>query len=335
MSNILITGVAGLVGSNLAKSLLGSHNIVGVDNLIGGYRENIPDNIKFLNLDCAELKDSDFKGIDIVVHAACTAHEGLSVFSPVKITQNTYMNSVNVLKCSINAGVKKFIYLSSMARYGEQDTVPFTEDMIPKPQDPYGIAKYAFEQTLKSLADIHGIEYTILVPHNIIGPGQIYTDPFRNVAGIMINRMLQGKQPIIYGDGTQMRCFSDIKDVIYLIEKVIETDVANSEIVNIGPDSNYITILDLAKIIAEEIGFDLHPIHFPQKPGEVKYANCSANKAKALLNYDPQIKLKDTIKDMVGWVKARGPRDFDFSLSVEIVNDLTPKTWIDRSIFNS
>lgn len=335
MSNILITGVAGLVGSNLAKSLSGSHNIVGVDSLIGGYRDNIPDNIRFLNLDCRELKDSDFDGIDIVVHAACTAHEGLSVFSPVTVTQNTYINSVNVLKCSINSRVKKFIYLSSMARYGEQDTVPFTEDMIPKPQDPYGIAKHAFEQTLKSLADIHGIEYTILVPHNIIGPGQIYTDPFRNVAGIMINRMLQGKQPIIYGDGSQMRCFSDIKDVIYSIEKVIETDVANSEIVNIGPDSNYITILDLAKTIAEEIGFDLSPIHFPKKPGEVKYANCSANKAKDLLGYDPQIKLKDTIKDMVNWVKVRGPKDFEFSLPVEIVNDLTPKTWVDRSIFNS
>lgn len=335
MSNILITGVAGLVGSNLAKSLLGRHNIVGVDSLIGGYADNIPDKIKFLNLDCNELKDSDFEGIDVVVHAACTAHEGLSVFSPVTVTQNTYINSVNVLKCSINSRVKKFIYLSSMARYGEQDTVPFTEDMVPKPQDPYGVAKYAFEQTLKSLADIHGIDYTILVPHNIIGPGQIYTDPFRNVAGIMINRMLQGKQPIIYGDGKQMRCFSDIKDVIYSIEKVIETDIANSETINIGPDSNYITILELAKIIAEEIGFDLNPIYFSEKPGEVKYANCSANKARTLLDYDPQIKLKDTIKNMVEWVKTRKPGDFEFALPVEIVSDLTPKTWIDRSIFNS
>jgi UDP-glucose 4-epimerase len=335
MSKILITGVAGLVGSNLANKLKKDNHVVGVDNFIGGYLDNLPQGIDFLNLDCVDLKDEHFLGVDIVIHAACTPHEGLSIFSPVTITQNTYMHSVNVLKCSINAGVKKFIFTSSMARYGKQDIVPFTEDMIPKPQDPYGVAKYAFEQTLKTLSDVHGIEYTILIPHNIIGPGQVYTDPFRNVAGIMINRMLQGKQPVIYGDGKQMRCFSDIKDVIDPIVKVVETDIANSQTINIGPDSNYITIFELAKTIADEIGFDLDPIYLPGRPAEVKHANCSANRARDLLGYNPQTNLNDTIKDMINWVKQRGPRDFDFSLPIEIVSNLTPKTWTDHSVFNS
>ena len=100
-----------------------------------------------------------------------------------------------------------------MARYGAIQT-PFTEDMLPQPQDPYGIAKYAAEQTLRCLSDVHGIKYLNLVPHNIIGPRQKYDDPFRNVASIMINRALQGKAPIIYGDGSQTRCFSFIQDVI-------------------------------------------------------------------------------------------------------------------------
>ena len=159
--NILITGVAGLLGSNIAKSL-SSHNIIGVDNLVGGYIDNIPSEIKWVNKDCNDLTKEDFKDIEVVIHAACTAHEGLSVFSPKFITDNTYGNSMNVLTCAIQAGVKKFVYTSSMARYGMQDTLPFTENMTPKPQDPYGIAKHAFELTLKNLPwiqDSFWIEY--------------------------------------------------------------------------------------------------------------------------------------------------------------------------------
>lgn len=103
--------------------------------------------------------------------------------------------------------------MSSMARYGSQET-PFTEDMTPMPQDPYGIAKYASEMLVRNVCYTHGMDFVILVPHNIIGPRQKYDDPFRNVVSIMINRALQGKQPIIYGDGNQMRCFSFISDLI-------------------------------------------------------------------------------------------------------------------------
>lgn len=332
---ILVTGVAGLVGSNIANHLKANHNIIGVDNLLGGYRDNIPNDIKFIEKDCNNLSEIDFYGVDTVVHAACTAHEGLSVFSPKTITDNTYGQSVNVLKCAIQAGVKKFVFTSSMARYGMQDTVPFVEDMTPKPQDPYGVAKFAFEKTLESIADVHGIEYAIVVPHNIIGPGQVYTDPFRNVAGIMINRMLQGKQPIIYGDGTQMRCFSDIRDVIEPLSKVILTDIGKSEVINIGPDMNYITINELAEKIAKILNFNLNPTYLPGRPKEVKYANCSADKARNLLGYDPQITIEDTLLSMIEWVSTRGPSNFNFDLPVEIVNNKTPKTWIDHTVFNS
>lgn len=332
---ILVTGVAGLVGSNIANSLKDDHNVIGVDNFIGGYKDNIPEGIKFIEEDCNFLSENHFANVDIVVHAACTAHEGLSVFSPKKITDNTYGQSVNVLKSAIQAGVKKFVFTSSMARYGMQDIVPFTENMLPNPQDPYGVAKFAFEKTLESIADVHEIDYSIVVPHNIIGPGQVYTDPFRNVAGIMINRMLQGKQPIIYGDGTQMRCFSDIRDVIEPLSKVILTDVGNSQVINIGPDMNYITINELAQKIASIIDFTLDPIYLPGRPKEVKYANCSADKARELLDYNPTTSIEDTLKSMIDWVSYRGTQDFDFALPVEIINSKTPKTWIDHTVFNS
>jgi UDP-glucose 4-epimerase len=331
--NILITGVAGLVGSNIAKRL-NNHNVIGIDNLIGGYRDNIPEDIIFIEKDCNDLIAEDFKDIDVVIHAACTPHEGLSIFSPKIITDNTFGISMNVLKCAIQAGVKKFIFTSSMARYGTQDTVPFTEDMNPKPQDPYGIAKVAFEQSLRVLSEVHGIEFTIVVPHNIIGPGQVYTDPFRNVAGIMINRMLQGNQPIIYGDGSQMRCFSDIQDIVDPIAKIVETDVANGQVINIGPDANFVTIYELACRIASLLEFELDPIYLPDRPKEVKFANCSADKARRLLNYDPITPLDATLSRMIEFVKNRGAMDFNFYLPVEIINELTPKTWVDHNIFN-
>jgi UDP-glucose 4-epimerase len=335
MSKILITGVAGLVGSNLAKSLMSSHEVIGVDNLVGGYQDNIPYGIKFINKDCSILSAEDFEGVDVVVHAACFAHEGLSIFSPKIITDSVFGMSMNVLTASISAGVKKFVYMSSMARYGIQEQIPFTESMTPKPQDPYGIAKYAFEEALKVLSEVHKIDYSIVVPHNIIGPGQVYNDPFRNVAGIMINRMLQDKQPIIYGNGLQMRCFSDIKDVITPLIKIIETDIANKEIINIGPDDNFITIKELADNIASILKFDLNPLFFPDRPKEVRFANCSADKARVLLGYRPSVNLDSTLNDMIQFIKDRGPKDFNFYIPLEIINNLTPKTWTDHTVFNS
>lgn len=330
---ILITGVAGLIGSHLAEELSKNNSVIGVDNFIGGYRDNVPKEIKLIEADCKNISSEIFEGVDVVIHAACTAHEGLSVFSPGFITENTFGASVNVLKCAAQANVKRFIYFSSMARYGEQSTVPFTESMLPKPQDPYGIAKYAFERVLESIADIHGINYTIIVPHNVIGPNQVYTDPFRNVAAIMINRMLQGKQPIIYGDGMQSRCFSDIRDVVSPTLKIVESNNLHKEVINIGPDSGYITILTLAEKIASLIGFNLDPVFLSERPKEVKYANCSANKARALIGYNPMISIDETLLSLINWIKDRGPSDFEYSLPVEITNSFTPVTWT-TDLFN-
>jgi UDP-glucose 4-epimerase len=331
MSNILITGVAGLVGSNLAKSL--DQNIIGVDNFIGGYRDNVPNNVTLIDKDCMDIGKADLYNIDTVIHAACTAHEGLSIFSPNFIARNTFGISMNMLTQAIESGVKKFVFMSSMARYGSQNKLPFTEDMTPSPQDPYAVSKVAFEQSLKILSEVHGIEYTIIVPHNIIGPGQVYTDPFRNVAAIMINRMLQGKQPIIYGDGNQMRCFSDIREVVEPIKKILNSSSCNGEVINIGPDSNFVTINDLAEIISNILNFKLNPIYMPDRPKEVKFANCSADKARDLLGYSTSIPLEDTIKNMIKWVEGRGTAKFNYNLPIEITNDKTPKSW-SNELFN-
>jgi UDP-glucose 4-epimerase len=333
--NILVTGVAGFMGSHLADEFLKrGHTVVGIDNLIGGYKENIPKGVKFYEYDLSDfdLVKDIFVDVDMVVHTACTAYEGLSVFSPSFVTKNTSHITTVALSASVRSGVKKFVYMSSMARYGTQDSVPFTEDMIPKPQDPYGIAKYASELLTRNICETHGIKYVILVPHNIIGPRQKYDDPFRNVASIMINRMLQGKQPIIYGDGNQKRCFSFIQDVIDPLVIACETDIVNGMVVNIGPDEEFITINKLANKIAKILKFDLDPIYMPDRPQEVKNANCSANLARNLLKYKTTTSLDEGLLILCNWIKSQSAKNFDYHLPLEFITLKTPKTWTDQII---
>ena len=215
-NKVFITGAAGFLGSHLAEKLseMGDE-VVGVDNMLGGYADNVPKNIKFHKIDCCDLVKVKelMKGADIVYHCAATAHEGLSVFSPYEIGKNNYLASVSVFSAAISNKVKRIIFCSSMARYGSQK-YPFKEDMKANPADPYAISKVAAEQTLVNLCELNKIEWVIAVPHNIIGPKQKYDDPFRNVVSIMLNRMLQNKAPIIYGDGEQKRCFSYIDDCL-------------------------------------------------------------------------------------------------------------------------
>lgn len=335
VETVLITGVAGFLGSHLADEFLSrGHRVIGIDNLIGGYIENVPKEVEFYEKDLNSLEEISglFSGVDLVIHAACTAYEGLSVFSPSLVVRNTTQITVNVMSASIQSKVGRVVHMSSMARYGTQDTVPFLESMTPKPQDPYGIAKYSAELLVKNLAEIHGLEYVILVPHNIIGPRQKFDDPYRNVASIMTNRMLQGKQPIIYGNGEQKRCFSFIQDVIRPILKACYSEVAVGKIINIGPDEEFVSINQLAIEIAEILNFDLDPIYMPGRPQEVFHANCSANLAREILDYKTSVSLNDGLKELVGWIQNQKPREFSYHLPLELITDKTPKTWVDKLI---
>ena len=331
---IYITGIAGFLGCHLAKKLKGEgHEIGGNDSLIQGEVENLPKNINFHQTDCCDYEQmlKNLKGYDIVYHCAATAHEGLSVFSPNFITRNIYQASISVITASIVNKVKKFVYCSSMARYGNQKN-PYTEEMVPIPEDPYGIAKVAGEKTLELLCKVHGMDYNIAVPHNIVGPNQKYDDPFRNVISIFINRNLQMKPAIIYGDGSQSRCFSYIDDAIFCLQKLGLDKNINKEIVNIGPDEETITILELAKMVANETGFNGKPIFVSGRPQEVKEATCSAEKARKLLGYKTSTSLKEAIKHTSDFIKRRGVKPFLYNLPVENKSENTPETWTKKKI---
>ncbi len=331
---IFVTGVAGFLGSHLSEKLVNlGHKVIGIDNMLGGYEDNVPKNIEFHEGDCCDNEKikSLMKGVDVVYHCAATAHEGLSVFSPYEITKNNYLASVSIFSAAVNEKVKRIIFCSSMARYGGQQT-PFTEEMKPSPVDPYAISKVAAEEVLKNLCELNNIEYVIAVPHNIIGPRQKYDDPFRNVVSIMINRMMQGKAPIIYGDGNQTRCFSYIDDCISCLLPMLDQKNLNRQIINIGPDEEFVTINKIAEICANLTGVNLKPIHKKDRPQEVKHATCSANKARSLLNYKTTVSLQDGIKKTFDYIKKRGTRSFDYNINIEIDNELTPSTWKNKEI---
>ena len=331
---ILVTGVAGFLGSHLAENLAKmNHKVIGIDNLTGGYKDNIPKKTTFFNYDCCDLKKMNkvMKNVDVVYHCAATAHEGLSVFSPYEISKNNFLASVSVFTAAVSQKVKRIIFCSSMARYGDQIT-PFTEDMMPKPVDPYAISKVAAENVLINLCELNNIDWVIAVPHNIIGPRQKYDDPFRNVVSIMINRMLQKKPAIIYGDGEQKRCFSYIDDCISCLIPMLDQKNLNKQIINIGPDEEFTTINKVFEICSNITGSNLKPIYKKNRPREVKHATCSADKARKLLNYKTKTDLYNGILKTFNYIKKRGSKPFKYHIKVEIKNELTPDTWLKKEI---
>jgi len=331
---IYITGIAGFLGSHLAKRMLVlGHQVSGNDTMLGGEKDNLPEGIKFDLTDCCDYEYmlENTKGYDIVYHCAATAHEGLSVFSPNFITKNNYQASVATITAAIQNKIKRFIYCSSMARYGHQNS-SYTEDMKPEPVDPYGISKVAAEDTLKLLSKVHGMEYNIAVPHNIVGPNQKYDDPYRNVMSIMINRNLQGKPAIIYGDGEQTRCFSYIDDVIYCLEKLALDKNIKNEIFNVGPDEEPSTINNLAHLVSNATGYNGKPEYVSQRPQEVKHSTCSSDKARKFLGYKTKTTLKEAVIKTTEYIKNRGIRPFKYHYPLEIINEKTPKTWKDKLI---
>ena len=332
MGRVVITGVAGFLGSHLADKFLSEGwEVAGVDNFIGGYEDNIPEGVEFYERDLTDLDlDESFWKSDLIVHSAALAYEGLSVFSPSLISKNIIQSSVNIATIAVKQGVKRVVYLSSMARYGDRNGEIFEESFECNPQDPYGIAKLSSENLLKNILDTHGVDWTVIVPHNIIGARQKYDDPFRNVASIFINRMLKGKQPIIYGSGSQMRCFSFVADVVEPLYQATQRESALGQIINVGPDKGTVTIKQLAEIIAEKLDFDLDPIYMPGRPQEVPIALCSADKARELLGYEAQTSLSDGLDELIEYISNRGVKDFDYHLPIEIRNERLPATWSDR-----
>lgn len=312
-TKVLVTGVAGLIGSHMAEYLVSKgYKVSGVDNLSGGYKENVPKGVEFYQLSLENQKALEVvfetEKPDYVYHFAAYAAEGLSPFIRNFNYKNNLVCSANVINECIKHGVKKIIFTSSMAVYGEQEP-PFKESMNPHPIDPYGISKYAVELDLECAKSQFGLDYSIVRPHNVIGIRQNIWDKYRNVIGIWIRKVLRDEPICIFGDGLQERAFSDIKFCLEPFEKLMFEH--GGEVFNLGCPKQY-PLNDVAQMLSEvasEFGFNGKIEHLEQRHGEAKYAYCNHDKAEKILGFKDDTDLKETMKEMFVWAMKQPDKD--------------------------
>ena len=322
---IFVTGCAGLLGANYTRHLLNNgHEVIGIDDLSGGYKAFIAEGEKFkfikLNLERRKKVIELFEEYkpDILFHFAAYAAEGLSPFIRNFNYRNNLICSANLINECINHNTK-FIFTSSMAVYGEQEP-PFAEDKRPQPVDPYGVAKYAVECDLKLAHEQFGLRYNIVRPHNVLGIYQNIWDRYRNVIGIFIRKTLNGQPILVYGDGEQTRAFSDIKYYMKPFDKLL-TDCDN-EIFNIGADK-YFTLNEVAKTVQEigkKYGYEV-PIEHGEPRHEVKHAYCNHDKAKNLLKFKDDTKLEELIDSIFVWAMKQPNRKVK-TMEYEVTKDI-------------
>jgi UDP-glucose 4-epimerase len=323
---ILVTGGAGFIGSHVVNDLIAmGEEIVVLDDLSGGFRENVNPKATFVlgSITDAKLVDELFSrhSISYVFHLAAYAAEGLSHFIKRFNYENNLIGSVNLINASINHDVKCFVFTSSIAVYGAGQ-LPMREDMIPVPEDSYGIAKLAVEQELKASYHMFGLNSIIFRPHNVFGEYQNIGDKYRNVVGIFMNQILQNKPLTIFGDGSQTRSFTYIRDISPIIARSIYEPKAYNETFNIGADE-VLTVNDLANTIAGVFGVTPTVNHLPARH-EVKHAFSDHSKVNAIFEHSPRYSIQQGLENMAAWVKSVGSRQSKDFGSIEVRKNLPP-----------
>ncbi len=328
MSTCLLTGVAGFLGSHVAEHLKANgHEVIGLDDMSGGFVENVPPNMNYLrgSINDLEVIDHIFRNhkIDYIFHLAAYAAEGLSHFIKRFNYENNLIGSINLINAAVNHGVKCFVFTSSIAVYGDM-TPPFNESMIAQPEDSYGISKLAVEHELVASRKIFGLPYIIFRPHNVFGPRQNIGDKYRNVVGIFMNQLLQDKPMTIFGDGEQRRAFSYIDDVAPIIARSIEVPAAINNVFNIGADMP-VTVNQLSAMVAHAMGKQSVRV-FLRERTETKIAWCNHSKIREVFGCSPQTELLDGITKMAQWVELHGARSTSDFAQIEIRKNL-PEGW--------
>jgi UDP-glucose 4-epimerase len=323
---VLVTGGAGFIGSHVAGELKAAgYEVVILDDLSGGFKENIPSGVEFVE---GSITDHDLVSrlfdqyeFDYVFHLAAYAAEGLSHFIRRFNYMNNIIGSANLINEAIKHEVRCFVFTSSIAVYGENQ-VPLKEELTPMPEDPYGIAKYAVEMDLKNAHDMFGLNYIIFRPHNVYGENQNLADKYRNVIGIFMNSVMEGKPLTIFGDGEQTRAFSYITDVAPLIARSIEMPKCYGETFNVGADKPY-TVNHLAETVINAMDKKAEVLHVEAR-NEVKHAYSDHTKVRQFFGEQNYTDLEEGIRRMAAWALKTGIRrakEFD---AIEIRKKLPP-----------
>lgn len=330
MPRSLVTGAAGFIGSHVARHCVElGHDVIAVDDLSGGFAANLPEGAEF---NMGSVTDSRFVDqlferfhFDHVYHLAAYAAEGLSHFIRRFNYTNNVIGSVNLINAAIRHETERFVFTSSIAVYGTNQ-LPMTEELTPLPEDPYGIAKYAIELDLRAAHEMFGLDYTIFRPHNVYGEHQNIGDRYRNVVGIFMNQVMQGRPLTIFGDGSQSRAFSHIDDVAPLIARSIDEPEAANETFNVGADQAT-TVAELAVLVAA--AFEVEPeIVFLEGRNEVAHAFASHAKADRVFGAASPVSLEDGLRRMADWARIEGPREAGTFGDIEVLTNLPP-AWRD------
>jgi UDP-glucose 4-epimerase len=328
----LVTGGAGFIGSHVVDHLLKlGHEVVALDDLSGGFSENVNEEAIFIqgSIEDEKLINELFRKhhFTYVYHLAAYAAEGLSHFIRRFNYNNNLMGSINLINASVRNKIKCFVFTSSIAVYGEQQ-LPMLESANPQPEDPYGIAKYSIEMDLFAAKSMFGLDYIIFRPHNVYGERQNIGDKYRNVIGIFMNQLMQGIPLTIYGDGLQTRAFSYIDDVAPYIAKSVDVDQAYNQVFNIGSDKFY-TVKELAEMVMKVLGSKGDLRHVEQR-NEVKHAYASHDKINQCfgINSEDAVSLESGLEKMSGWVKEYGSRKTSKFSNIEILDNLPP-VWLE------
>ena len=322
----LVTGGAGFMGSHVAEHLLKmGHTVVVIDDLSGGFVDNVPDDAVFIEgsiLDHESINRLFEKySFKYVYHLAAYAAEGMSHFIKRFNYENNLVGSVNLINACVNYNINCLIFTSSIAVYGAGQS-PMTEDMAPLPEDSYGIAKLAVEQELKVSHHMFGLEYIIYRPHNVYGERQNIGDRYRNVVGIFMNQLLKGEPMTIFGDGEQQRAFTHINDIAPIIADSVNHPAARNEIFNVGADQPY-AVNELARIVAAAMGLPCRTLHLDPR-NEVKIAFSDHRKAERIFGRREKTGLQEGISAMAEWVKKHGARESGIFKNIEVMKNMPP-----------
>lgn len=327
-TTVLVTGGAGFIGSHVVRHCLDAgYETIVLDDLSGGFEDHIPDGAVFVKGSVYDetLVEDLFNTyrFDYVYHLAAYAAEGLSHFIRRFNYNNNLVGSINLINESIKHKVKCFVFTSSIAVYGKGQ-LPMSEDMVPTPEDPYGVSKYAVELDLKAAHEMFGLNYVIFRPHNVYGENQNIGDKYRNVIGIFMNQIMQGQQLTIFGDGTQTRAFSYIDDVAIPITKCVDVPAAYNQVFNIGADKPY-TVNELAEVVSREFGVEPN-IKYLSARNEVLHAYSDHTKAHSVFGDPTGISLEEGIARMAAWARRVGARQSQEFENIEITEKL-PDGW--------
>ena len=328
MTRVLVTGAAGFIGSHVAQHCVElGFDVVGVDDLSGGFAENVPANVDFRvgNLTDAEWVASLWQGksYDYVYHLAAYAAEGLSHFIRGFNYSTNLLASINLVNQSVLYGVKCFVFTSSIAVYGANQT-PMTEETIPQPEDPYGISKYAVELDLAAANRMFDLPYIVFRPHNVYGERQNVADKYRNVIGIFMNQIMHDMPMSVFGDGLQTRAFSYIDDVAPVIARSPLLPEAYQNIFNVGADEVF-TVLELAQEVANAFGVEPN-INFLPTRNEVLHAYASHEKARRVFELPNSVPLSVGLCRMADWVRRTGARKPVSFGAIEVSKNM-PASW--------